>query len=118
MNAPQWIVMLAVLAVAVVALVVLALGRVSLRPGAPAGQTPVHPVLLPAEPVAADVDRLRLATAVPGYQRDQVDAVLVGLRDALDRAERRIAELEAERPAPEASAPGTPSVGEPPRDPR
>ena len=81
-------------------------GRLTLRAGDPAGRTPGHPVLLPERPRAADVDLLRLADAVPGYQRDQVDAVLLRLRDALAEREdeatalrARVAELEAADPS-------------------
>ncbi|MBZ9934306.1 acetylglutamate kinase [Mesorhizobium sp. BR1-1-5] len=81
-------------------------GRLTLRAGDPAGRTPRHPVLLPEWPRAADVDLLRLAVAVPGYQRDQVDAVLLRLRDALAQREdeaaalrARLAELEAADPS-------------------
>ena len=113
MSAPVWIAALIALVVAVVALAALASGRVLLRAGAPAGQAPEHPVMLPEHPRASDVGHVRLATSVPGYQRDQVDRVLLALQDALARAEDRIAELEA---AAEASATGP--CGEHSPDPR
>ncbi|MCG7421809.1 cell division protein DivIVA [Micrococcus porci] len=95
MTQPIWIAVLVVAVVAVAALAAAALGRALPRPADPAGQAPPHPVLLPEHPRAADVDRLRLATAVPGYQRDQVDEVLARLRAALAADEERIAALEA-----------------------
>lgn len=95
MSTPIWIAMVLALVVAVAALVALALGRLTLPAGEPAGQDAPHPVLLPEDPTAADVGRLRLATAVPGYQRDQVDGALAALQAALARREDRIAQLEA-----------------------
>lgn len=52
------------------------------------------PVLLPHEPTAADVDRLRFSLGLRGYRMDQVDQVLDRLREALNRQQLRIAELE------------------------
>lgn len=102
----QWIVLVAVLVVVLAALAAALAGRLTLRADDPAGRTPGHPVLLPERPRAADVDLLRLAVAVPGYQRDQVDAVLLRLRDALAQCEdevtalrARVAELEAADPS-------------------
>ena len=111
MTTPVWIAAVLVLVVAVAALVAVAVGRAAPAPRDPAGQAPPHPVLLPPHPRAADVDRVRLATTVPGYQRDQVDAVLARLRDALADHEARIAALEdelARRPADRAG--GTPAA--------
>lgn len=106
MSGPQWIVLVAVLLVVLAALAAALAGRLTLRADDPAGRTPGHPVLLPERPRAADVDLLRLAVAVPGYQRDQVDAVLLRLRDALAEREdeatalrARVAELEAADPS-------------------
>ena len=112
MTTPVWIAAVLVLAVAVAALAAVAVGRVIPAPGDPAGQVPAHPVLLPPRPRAADVDRVQLATSVPGYQRDQVDAVLARLREALAEDQERIAELEAElarRPGAERAG-GTPAA--------
>ncbi|WP_449373669.1 DivIVA domain-containing protein [Arthrobacter psychrolactophilus] len=53
------------------------------------------PVLLPGEPVPADVDRLRFSVGLRGYRMDQVDEVLDLLRDELAVKNARIAELEA-----------------------
>lgn len=53
------------------------------------------PVLLPGEPVPADVDRLRFSLGLRGYRMDQVDEVLDLLRDELAVKNARIAELEA-----------------------
>ncbi|MDO4240524.1 DivIVA domain-containing protein [Micrococcus sp.] len=112
MTTPIWIAAVLVLVVAVAALAAVSVGRAAPAPGDPAGQAPPHPVLLPPHPRAADVDRVRLATTVPGYQRDQVDAVLARLRDALAEDEARIAALEdelARRPGAERAG-GTPAA--------
>ncbi|QNE15266.1 DivIVA domain-containing protein [Pseudarthrobacter sp. NBSH8] len=76
------------------------------------GQPPANlpPVLLPAEAVPADVDRVRFSLGLRGYRMDQVDQVLDELRDQieakdeeLDRLRARL--LEVERAAhPEAGA--------------
>lgn len=113
MSTPIWIAAVAAFVVAVVALVALATGKATLRAGAPAGAAPEHPVLLPEHPRASDVGHVRLATSVPGYQRDQVDGVLLALQEALARAEERIAELEGA-----AGASGARSCGEDSADPR
>ena len=84
-------------------------GRLTLRADDPAGRTPGHPVLLPERPRAADVDLLRLAVAVPGYQRDQVDAVLDRLAAELDARDARVAEVEAQLAA--SSGPTSGSTG-------
>lgn len=52
------------------------------------------PVLLPDEPAAEDVDRLRFSVGLRGYRMEQVDEVLDRLRDQLHRQEDRIAALE------------------------
>ncbi|ALE06792.1 hypothetical protein AL755_17215 [Arthrobacter sp. ERGS1:01] len=52
------------------------------------------PVLLPAQPAPADVDKLRFALGLRGYRMDQVDEVLDRLRDELAAKDLRIAELE------------------------
>ncbi|MGW5853925.1 cell division protein DivIVA [Micrococcus antarcticus] len=114
MSQPIWIALVLALVVAVAALVAAATGRATLRADAPAGVEHRHPVLLPADPRAQDVDHVRLAVAVPGYQRDQVDAVVAALQESLARRERRIAELEEERAA---AAPAG-SCGDSQRDPR
>ncbi|WP_326965758.1 DivIVA domain-containing protein [Arthrobacter sp. CG_A4] len=54
------------------------------------------PVLLPAEPEPADVDRLRFAVGLRGYRMDQVDQVLDELRDRLAAKDLKIAELGAD----------------------
>src|SRR6185312_5509026 len=65
--------------------------------GAPVASLP--PVLLPAAPVAADVDRLRFSLGLRGYRMDQVDEVLDRLRDELALKDAEIARLEtAARP--------------------
>ena len=97
MSGPQGIVLVAVLVVVLAALAAALAGRLTLRADDPAGRTPGHPVLLPERPRAADVDLLRLAVAVPGYQRDQVDAVLLRLRDALAQREDEPGRHAAER---------------------
>jgi DivIVA domain-containing protein len=52
------------------------------------------PVLLPADPEPADVDRVRFSLGLRGYRMDQVDEVLDVLRDQLAMRNRRIADLE------------------------
>ena len=61
--------------------------------GAPVANLP--PVLLPADPVPGDVDRLRFSLGLRGYRMDQVDEVLDRLRDELADRDARITELEA-----------------------
>lgn len=51
------------------------------------------PVLLPASPEPADVDKLRFSLGLRGYRMDQVDEVLDRLRDELAARDLRIAEL-------------------------
>jgi len=58
------------------------------------------PVLLPAEAVPADVDRVRFALGLRGYRMDQVDQVLDELRDQLAAKDREIERLKAELSAP------------------
>lgn len=54
------------------------------------------PVLLPQDPGADDVLRLRLSVAPRGYRMDQVDAVLDRLARTLAEKDERIGRLEAE----------------------
>lgn len=54
------------------------------------------PVLLPAEAVPSDVDRLRFAVGLRGYRMDQVDQVLDELREQLGAKDAKIADLAAE----------------------
>ncbi len=63
------------------------------------------PVLLPADPQAADIDTVRFSLGLRGYRMDQVDEVLDILRDRLARQEAEIESLTAAvaqstRPAP------------------
>lgn len=58
------------------------------------------PVLLPAEPSAKDVDRLRFSLGLRGYRMDQVDEVLDVLRDHIGAQEARIEQLEARLASP------------------
>lgn len=51
------------------------------------------PVLLPADPAPADVDRVRFALGLRGYRMDQVDQVLDRLRDQLARKNEEIERL-------------------------
>ncbi|MET3810352.1 DivIVA domain-containing protein [Arthrobacter sp. UYEF3] len=53
-------------------------------------------VLLPADAVPADVDRIRFAVGVRGYRMDQVDQVLDELRDQIARKDSEIAALRTE----------------------
>jgi DivIVA domain-containing protein len=57
-------------------------------------------VLLPAEAVPADVDRIRFAVGVRGYRMDQVDQVLDELRDQIARKDSEIAALRTELSQP------------------
>lgn len=57
--------------------------------------TGLPPVLLPAHPAPADVDRLRFSLGLRGYRMDQVDEALDRLRDQLAAKDARIADLEA-----------------------
>lgn len=114
MSQPIWIALIVALVVAVAALVALATGRVTMRAGAPAGVEPRHPVLLPEDPWAQDVDHVRLAVGVPGYRREQVDALVGTLQETLARRERRIAELEEALTQATAAEP----CGDTARDPR
>lgn len=94
-STPLWIAVVAALVVVVAALAAALAGRLTLHAGDPAGRAPAHPVTLPERPLAGDVDLVRLAVGVPGYQRDQVDTVLVRLRDALAEREDQVAALRA-----------------------
>lgn len=86
--------------------------------GLDAPVTGLPPVLLPAHPAPADVDRLRFSLGLRGYRMDQVDEVLDKLRDELAVKEARIAVLEASDGAastdtfdsPDASPDTTPSA--------
>lgn len=78
--------------------------------------TGLPPVLLPAEPRPADVDKLRFALGLRGYRMDQVDEVLDRLRDELAAKDLRIAELIAAGSsgaavAPDAGVPDSAVVG-------
>lgn len=51
------------------------------------------PVLLPANAVPADVDRIRFSLGLRGYRMDQVDQVLEELRDQLAAKQQEVDEL-------------------------
>ena len=53
------------------------------------------PVLLPEHPTGADVEAVRLATALRGYRCEQGDGVLDAVGAELDRLRDRVQELEA-----------------------
>ena len=99
----EWVA-LALLAAAVVAgTVLVATGR--LEPDPLSEPTSTRPPLgLPDEPGSADVDRLRLGTAVYGYAADDVDTALEARRTRLAEQERELADLEGE-PADEQREP-------------
>lgn len=59
------------------------------------------PVLLPQDPRAEDVARVRLSSGLRGYRMDQVDAVLDRLEGALRARDQRIMDLEASLEGPE-----------------
>jgi DivIVA domain-containing protein len=68
------------------------------------------PVLLPADAMPADVDRVRFSLGLRGYRMDQVDQVLDDLRDQLDAKRKEVEQLEArllevQRVAPSPAAP-------------
>ncbi|HEY8700861.1 MAG TPA: DivIVA domain-containing protein [Arthrobacter sp.] len=54
------------------------------------------PVLLPADAVADDVDKVRFSLALRGYRMDQVDQVLDELRDQLAGKYEEIEKLRAQ----------------------
>ena len=58
------------------------------------------PVLLPAEALPTDVDRVRFALGLRGYRMDQVDQVLDELRDQIAAKDREIERLRAGLQAP------------------
>ncbi len=82
-------------AVAVVlAVLAVATGRWNVDPlSEPTRSTPDHG--LPADPVATDVDDVRVDTAARGYRMQDVDDRLDVLRVELARRERELASLEA-----------------------
>ncbi|MDQ4503354.1 DivIVA domain-containing protein [Sinomonas sp. ASV322] len=51
------------------------------------------PILLPDQPSAADVDRVRFSLGLRGYRMDQVDEVLERLRDRIAAQDAEIASL-------------------------
>lgn len=59
------------------------------------GQPPANlpPVLLPAQAVPADIDRIRFSLGLRGYRMDQVDQVLDDLRDQLAAKDQEMARL-------------------------
>ena len=92
----EWVA-LGALAVAVIAVTALvATGRLDLAPLSDPVST-LPPLELPERPTSADVDPLRLGTALYGYAPDEVDAALDARRDRLAEQEREL------------SAPSTPS---------
>lgn len=89
----EWVA-LALLAAAVVTVTVLvATGRFEPAPLADATST-VPPLELAERPTSADVDALRLGTAVYGYVPGDVDAALEARRDRLAEQERALGEQE------------------------
>jgi DivIVA domain-containing protein len=94
-----FVVLVLVVAVVVVGLVALALaGRTGFaRPLAEPVRT-LPPVLLPAEPEPADVDRLRFSPALRGYRMDQVDETLRRLAAALADRDAQITALRQQEP--------------------
>ena len=69
------------------------------------------PVLLPATPEPADVDKLRFSLGLRGYRMDQVDEALDRLRDELAAKNLRISELEASLVGAGTSGAGTSGAG-------
>jgi DivIVA domain-containing protein len=69
------------------------------------------PVLLPAEAVPDDVDRIRFSLGLRGYRMDQVDQVLDELRDQLAAKQEEVERLRARLLEAEGSEPaGAPEV--------
>jgi DivIVA domain-containing protein len=95
-----FVVLVLMVAVVVVGLIATALaGRTGFaRPLAEPLRT-LPPVLLPADPEPADVDRLRFSTALRGYRMDQVDETLQRLAAALADRDAQIAALRQQAPA-------------------
>ena len=62
------------------------------------------PVLLPEQPSADDIDRIRFSLGLRGYRMDQVDDVLERLRDRIAEQDAEIARLRR-RARPEVEAP-------------
>ncbi|MCY1158546.1 MAG: DivIVA protein [Citricoccus sp.] len=89
-----FVVLVLVVAIVVVGLIALALaGRTGFaRPLAEPVRT-LPPVLLPADPEAADVERLRFSPALRGYRMDQVDEALRLLASALADRDAEITAL-------------------------
>lgn len=65
------------------------------QPGLPAADPLLPPLLLPGDPVAEDIDKVRFAVGFNGYRVEEVDDFLDKVRDELTRRNQRIAELEA-----------------------
>ncbi len=65
------------------------------QPGLPAADPLLPPVLLPEDPVAEDIDKVRFAVGFNGYRVEEVDDFLDKVRDELTLRNQRIAELEA-----------------------
>ena len=104
-TALSYLLMAVVVAAALFGIAVVVFGRGEELPPLPPRATPTR--LPEGELSGGDVRELRFAQAVRGYRMDEVDWVLERLADELDRvgAEReglaaRVAELEAEQPAP------------------
>jgi DivIVA domain-containing protein len=76
------------------------------------------PVLLPADPEPADLDRIRFAVGVRGYRMDQVDQVLDELRDQLARKDRELAAVRAQLPQPAPGRTARPVQDHPRHNPR
>ncbi len=94
-----FVTVLLVVAVVVAGGIALALaGRVRWAEPAQDPLATVPPVLLPEDPTAQDVDRLRFAVGLRGYRMDQVDHTLRRLAAALEERDRRIRELESAAP--------------------
>lgn len=93
----EWVV-LALLAVAVVAATVLVMaGRVE-PPTMSEATSTAPPLELPEEPTSADIDDVRLGTALHGYVPSEVDSALDARRDRLAAQEAALAERDDVRP--------------------
>jgi DivIVA domain-containing protein len=113
-----FLVFLAIVLIGVTAVIGTDIGAGIFRKGRPGSQliddgfdepvASLPPVLLPADPKAADIDHVRFALGLRGYRMDQVDQVLDELRDLLAAKDAEIERLRSQlrsrglRTAPEA----------------
>lgn len=88
-----------------------AVDRLATQDGLPPADPLLPPVVLPEDPVAEDIDRVRFAVGFNGYRVEEVDDFLDKVRDELTRRAERITELESQLGIA-ATVPATPKVPE------